>query len=249
MIIDLTGQSALITGAGGGIGRQLALDLADAGADVVLLGRHAPTLDETAQLVRAAGGRASLVVCDVTDAAQVTAAAAAASSSGPVSILVNNAGGARFIAPMIDLQPAGWDKVFALNVRAPFLMAKALVPQMIECGGGAIVNIGSVVGEAGHEGLAHYSTAKAALVTLTKNMAREWGPHGIRANIVIPGVIETDAWDSFDASTMSSIKDLPLALARKGRPADVGPSVAFLASRLASHITGTCLVVDGGSLA
>lgn len=250
MRIDLRGKVALVTGAGGGIGRQIALQLAEAGSDVALLGRTEGSLRESQQLIEETGVASQVLAIDVTDVEAVkTIAPLVERGVGPVDILVNNAGGARFVARMDELEERGWDKAFALNVRAPFSVARHLSSQLARDGRGSIINIGSTVGLSAHPGLSHYSTAKSAVVILTRNMASEWGSHGIRVNAVLPGLIQTDAWESFDGDELEGLREQEPLLQRWGTAEDVANATVFLASDAASYVTGASLLVDGGATA
>ncbi len=195
----LAGKVALVTGASGDLGRGIAVALAGAGADVALVARNADKLEQTRALVESIGHRAVSVPADITDPARVIdAVREVADRLGPVDVLINNAGGARFMAPLIDVQLKGWEKTVALNLTAPMLVAQACVPAMIERGGGSVVNVASLAGLQAMESLSFYSASKAGLLMLTRAMAKEWGPFGIRANAVAPGFIETEAWHLHD---------------------------------------------------
>jgi NAD(P)-dependent dehydrogenase (short-subunit alcohol dehydrogenase family) len=244
----LTGRTALVTGASAGIGRAIAVALSQAGADVGLLARRREALEETAGMLP---GGSCVAVCDVLDEPQVAEAVATVSAElGPVDVVVNNAGGARFVAPLLETAERGWDKTVALNLKAPMLVARAAVPGMIERGGGSIVTIGSVVGNAAQTGLAHYSVAKSGLEMLTRSMAREWGPFGIRANLVVPGLVATGAWDHYeDDPSMARLTGAEIPLGRWASAEEVAAPVVFLTSAAASYITGATLLVDGGTSA
>lgn len=247
----LAGRTAVVTGASGGIGREIALELARQGADVGLLARRAEALDETAELIAPTGRRTVTASADVTDEGQVAEAIAkVVESLGDPGILVNNAGGARFLAPLDQMRLDGWRKTVDLNLLAPLVCARAVLPSLRRLGGGAMVHIGSIVGEAAQHEMAHYGTAKAGLVMLNRTMAREWGPLGVRSNVVIPGLVDSGAHDHYeDEAGMGRLYSAEIPLGRWAQPRDIAGPVAFLAGDAASFVTGTTLVVDGGQIA
>lgn len=246
----LAGRVAIVTGASGGIGRVVAVALAEAGADVGLLARRQEALEETAELVVATGRRAAVAAADVTDEAEIVDAFAKVSAElGDPTVLVNNAGGARFLAPLADMRLDGWDKTVDLNLKAPLICARAALPAMARAGAGSIVNIGSIVGEAAQAGMAHYGTAKAGLVMLTRTMAREWGRLGVRANVVVPGLVDSGAHDHYAADdSMGRLYAAEIPLGRWARPEEIAGPVVFLASEAASFVSGATLLVDGGQV-
>jgi len=246
----LAGKVALVTGGGSGIGRATAERFAREGARVVvadLLGDRATTVAEG---IAAAGGDALAVTADVTQAAQVAALAEAALARyGQVDILVNNAG--RSLGnDLRDIDEATWDANFAIVIKSVYLCVRALVPQMIERGGGAIINIASINGLTGI-GEDAYGEAKAGMVNLTQNIAVRYAPHGVRANCICPGTIRTPIWEQRLARNPQTFERLAkwYPLRRIGEPTDIANAALFLASDEASWITGAILPVDGGFMA
>jgi NAD(P)-dependent dehydrogenase (short-subunit alcohol dehydrogenase family) len=248
--LRLDGRTALVTGASRGIGRQAALTLAAAGATVALAARSAEDLAEVADAARKAGAPDALVaVTDVLDEAAVAAAVAAAvEGTGRLDVVVNVAGGQGFTASVADTRTEGWDKVLALNLRSVFVGCKAAMAHLPP--GGSIVNVASIAGFTASPGLGAYGTAKAGVVALTRTLAVEAAPHGVRVNCLAPGWVRTELtrrmWSDPETSR-ALVSQIPL-----GRWADVeelaGP-LLLLASDAGSYITGATLVVDGGLLA
>jgi NAD(P)-dependent dehydrogenase (short-subunit alcohol dehydrogenase family) len=247
--IRLEGRVAVVTGGSGDIGQAIAVALANRGAAVALLARSAGPLAQLTNEMREQGATVMAVPCDVTDPDQVEAAARAVRNDlGDPDILVNNAGGARFLAPPLETDLAGWTKTLDLNVSAPFLVARTFGSSMVERANGAIVNIGSIAGLRHLPGMTAYSTAKGGLFALTRALAREWGPSGIRVNAVAPGYVDTSGWESFNKAEVESTAGLSIPLGRWATPNEIAGPVVFLASHAASYITGIVLVVDGGML-
>lgn len=244
----LTGRRALVTGASRGIGAAIALAYAEAGADVALLARDAARLAEVADGVRRHGRAAVVLPCDVTDRDAVTqAVAAAADGLGGLDVVVNNAGGNSFSVPFTDLRPAGWEKTLRLNLDSVVHVCQAAAPHLLGHGSGAVVNVASVAGLAAMPSMAHYGAAKAALLSLTRTLAVEWAPSGVRVNALVPGWVATDL--TAFARQREEVGQALLARVPMGRwatPAEVAGPAVFLASDAASFVTGHALVVDGG---
>ncbi len=245
---DLTGRTALVTGAARGLGRQIALDLARAGADVAL-GLRDP--DEEGGLVaelESLGRRVLPLPLDVLHLAQGTAAIDRMIEEwGAIDILVNNAGGS-IVEPALEVSVENFTSVWEFNVRSTFFLAQAAARFMKERGSGAIVNMASQAGLIALPGEASYCIAKAGVVHLTRCLAVEWGEYGIRVNAVAPTFIETDgtAPALADPEFRAEVVERIAALHRIGVPSEVSGAVVFLASDAASLVTGQTLAIDGG---
>ena len=248
---DLTGRTALVTGASRGIGRAIAVGLARAGADVALSARDEERLAQVRGEVEALGRRAVVLPADVTDAdACARLAADAVDGLGHLDVLVNNAGGSSYMGPFTELRFRGWEKTMRLNVDSIVHLTQAVGRHMLERGTGSVINVASVAGLTATPNLAAYGASKAAVVSLTKTLALEWGPQGVRVNALCPGWTKTDLnadlWgDEARAADMVSTTGL-----RRWAEAEemVGPTL-FLASDASSYVTGQALVVDGGQTA
>jgi 3-oxoacyl-[acyl-carrier protein] reductase len=249
--LDLTGRVALVTGASSGIGAATALALADLGARVALgYFRNAEGATDVTRRIAAAGGEAVALQVDVRDVGAIQSMVEHVTRDlGPIDVLVNNAGSLVKRFPIRDLTEAGWDEVLTLNLKSAAFCARAVAPSMVERRRGVIINVGSVAGHnGGGPGAGPYAAAKAGLAALTKSLAKELGPHGIRANAVAPGVIDTPFHEVF--STPEMLKNFvgAIPLGRLGRPLECATAIAFLASDAASYITGETLEINGGLL-
>jgi 3-oxoacyl-[acyl-carrier protein] reductase len=244
--LDLTGSVALVTGAGRGIGREIALALAAAGADIAVNdfadeAACAAVVGEIEQL-----GRKGLVVMgDVSDEQQVNAMIDRAEADlGPLGVVVNNAGITRDNVVMM-MDPADFDSVIATHLRGTFLVSKAAARKMFRRRAGCIINLSSVVGRRGNAGQANYAAAKAGIIGLTKSLAKELGARGVRVNAIAPGYIDTPMTQALPEETRKLIVDAT-PLKSIGSTSDVANAVVFLASPRASFVTGVVLPVDGG---
>jgi len=244
---DLGGKTAIVTGGGTGLGRASVHALAGAGARVALAGPAESPIEAVAGEVRAAGGQALAVSVDVRDRASVQAMVArAADVFGSVDILVNNA--AIYPSrPWHEVSEEEWDDVLAVNLKGCFLCARAVYPHMKARGWGRIVNIASVTFFTGNPLLIHYVSSKGGVIGFTRALAREVGPDNITVNCVSPGAFPTAAEEIHpDPEGYTRYVLDQQCLQRRGRPADIGDAVLFLASDAASFITGQTLGVDGG---
>jgi 3-oxoacyl-[acyl-carrier protein] reductase len=267
--IDLSGKVALVTGGSRGLGREDALTLARAGADVAIadilveselseetdawgsLATVARTqglvkTESTAAEIHELGRRALAVKCDVTDRAQVAAAVArTVEELGSVDILVNNAATLDHVGQFHHQSPELWERDLRVNLTGSFNCAQAVWPHMKEAGWGRIVNMASVAGTLGGFGQASYSTTKAGILGLTRTLAMEGGRHGITCNAIVPGVIGTEAFHMANPEMNQRIVNRTV-LKRPGEPQDIANAIAFLCSDLAAYITGVGLYVSGG---
>jgi len=242
----LQGRVALVTGAGAGIGKACALLLGRLGVDVCLVDRDSTGAKATQDLLSSLGRRALVVIGDAREPAVAQAAVEKTMSTlGRIDILVNNAGG-MFFAPASAITPGGWTAVVRLNLDSAFFFAQAAAVAMLKGDGGSIINIASVAGMAASPNAAHYGAAKAGLINLTRTLALEWAPR-IRVNCIAPDFIMTEGTSRLMAETDRERISGLIPLGRLGQPEDVANIVAFLASPLASFITGETIVADGGA--
>jgi len=233
-----------VTGAGRGIGRAIALDLAAQGARVACVGRDAARLEDVAAEIRSGAGDAVAVVADLADRAAVADAVAQAERAlGDLAILVNNAAVA-YLAGAADAD-TGWDETLAINLTAPFLLVQHALAGLERSGHGAVVNLGSINGVVTMRRLAAYSAAKGGLHHLTRQLALDLAPRGVRVNCVVPGFIRTDMFETSHGPERQAHIARLHALGRVGTPQEVAAAVTWLASDRASFVTGACLNVDG----
>ena len=247
---DLTGRTAIVTGGSSGIGKAIALALAEEGADVVVTARTRETVDEAAEEIKALGRRSLGVTCDVREADQIAAMVQQAMDAfGKIDILVNNAGGSYGQdfkrGPVLETTEHDLNETFRLNVNSVFLCSKAVAPIMLEQGSGAIINNASMGGLGPDRDFAAYTAAKAAVISLTGQMAMEWAP-AIRVNAVAPGRIDTSRSRSRRDPETLARRLSHIAMGRMGAPEEVAGAVVYLASDAASWTTGITIELDGG---
>lgn len=254
---ELAGRAALVTGAGYGIGREIALCLARAGARLVLAARSADALEATAAEITAEGGAATVVPTDIGDVDQVERLAAVAQAeAGPIDILVNNSGIAGPVAKLWRIAPSDWEETFRVNVTGTFLVCRAFLPAMLDRNAGSVIVIGSATGKRPMTGRTPYAASKLALVGLVRTLAWDVGRHGVRVNLISPGPTEGDRIESL-MQKQASARGVSVAevrpefvasspLGRLTTPAEVADAVVFLASDRARAITGQDLNVSSG---
>ena len=242
---DVSNRSAIVTGAGSGIGRSTALLLAKNGASVVVNDLNEDAAQSVVDEIRQAGGVAEASVGDATDAAWIASSVELANTLAPLRIGVNNAGIGGASAPTADYVEDDWDKVIAINLNAVFRNMKAQIPSILANGGGAVVNIASILGSVGFANAPAYVTAKHGVVGMTKTAALEYSAQGVRVNSVGPGFIDTPLLDQMDADAKEFLVSKH-PIGRLGQADEVANLIAFLASDAASFITGSYHLVDGG---
>jgi 3-oxoacyl-[acyl-carrier protein] reductase len=242
---QLENQIAVVTGAGRGIGRALALKFAAEGADVVCVSRTRENSEKVAVEIRALGRKAWAFAVNVADAAAVAAAAEKIlAEAGKVDILVNNAGVTRD-GLLMRMSDADWDTVLDTNLKGAFLVTKAFSRAMIRARAGRIINISSVIGLIGNAGQCNYAASKAGLIGFTQSAARELASRGITVNAIAPGFIETDMTSGLKPEVREAIlKQIPLGCF--GQAEDIAGAALFLASPASRYVTGQVLTVDGG---
>lgn len=244
-MFSLNGRIALVTGASQGIGRACAINLARAGAQIVLAARNTARLAEVAREIEADGGKAVPFEMDLASEESIhTAAKSALAQFGKIEILVNNGGITRDNL-MLRMKLADWDAVLSTNLTGTFLLTQAVCSSMLKARWGRIINITSVVGQTGQAGQANYAASKAGLIGLTQSLARELASRKITVNAVAPGFIASPMTDILNEQQQRAmLANIPLD--RPGTPEDVAHAVAFLASEEASYVTGHVLAVNGG---
>jgi NAD(P)-dependent dehydrogenase (short-subunit alcohol dehydrogenase family) len=246
----MAGRTALVTGASRGIGRAIAVAFAEQGADLVLASRKRDGLESVAKEVEALGRRALVVPVNVSQEDSIVSLADEVERAGlAVDVLVNNAAVNPVMAGILDLEPSAWRKILDANVTGIFLLTQRIARGMVARGRGAIINVASVGGIQAGPGLAAYCVSKAAVIHLTRSMAVELGPRGVRANVIAPGLIETRMAEALfrnEAGYKAYVSTNPLR--RHGQPEEIATAALFLASDAGSYVNGEVLVVDGGSI-
>lgn len=248
---DFSGKVALITGASSGIGRATAELFGECGASIaVTYHKNRAGADAAVAAITGGGGRAIAIQADFTNSPEIARTVAEVEEKlGKIDILVNNAGSLVERLKTLDLTEQRWAEVMDLNATSAFFAAKAVVPKMLENGGGVIVNVTSIAARNGGAlGSIHYSSAKAAMLTMTKGLAKEFAQAGIRVNAVSPGVIDTPYHETFTTSEVMQNLRKAIPMGREGRPEEVASVIAFLASDAASYLCGETIEVNGGLL-
>ena len=249
-MFDLTGKTAFVTGASRGIGRGVAVSLAQAGADVALIGRDTAALDETLAGVKATGRRALAIKTDVTSADSIDAAVTqTVKEFGKIDTLVCNAGVQR-LKPFLDMKQDDWRSLISTNLEGAIMTMQAVGKGMVEQKGGSIITMSSIYSFVGAPWNSIYCMTKGGLAQLSKALAVEWARYNVRVNAICPGWIETDLTKPYmlDPKTVDAgLRQIPLR--RFGKPEDIGPMAVYLASDEASFVTGQSYVIDGGQIA
>lgn len=243
----LAGKVAIVTGASRGLGRAMAVALADAGADVALAARSRPDLEETARLVQAAGRRALVAPTDVARYPDVEALVARTLSElGRLDVLVNNSGVAR-VKPLVEWTPEEWRALADTNLFGAIGLCRAAAPHLIAQHAGKVVNVASMLAAIGLSGYTVYSATKGAIVAFTRTLGVEWARHNIQVNAIAPGWFDTEmsapAWENPSVGDRL-VRDIPAR--RIGKPEEIGPLAVYLASRASDFMTGQTIYLDGG---
>ncbi len=244
-MIDISGKTALVTGGGRGIGREIALKLANAGADVSISDIDKSTAEKTKEVIESLGRKSLALEADVSNGESVNSMVSNfLEYFGKIDILINNAGITRD-GLILRMKENDWDAVLNVNLKSCFLCCKAIAKPMIRAQKGKIVNIASVVGLMGNAGQVNYSASKAGMIGLTKTLAREFAGRSINVNAVAPGFIESAMTDKLsDQNKQNFIDRIPMK--KLGQPEDIANAVLFLVSPLSDYITGQTITIDGG---
>jgi dehydrogenase/reductase SDR family member 4 len=248
-IFDLSGRVAVITGSSRGIGRAIALECAGQGASVVVSSRKIEACNEVVAEIRAAGGHATAVACNVGVKADLeTLVSHALREYSRIDILIPNAAINPVFGPSSEVSDDVWNKVLTTNLTATHWLTQLVLPGMAERGGGSVVILSSIVATVGAANIGVYAISKAAEAQLARNLALEWGPRSIRVNAIAPGIIKTDfAKPLYENPRAAAIVSNMTCLKRLGEPEDIAGVAAFLASDAARYITGQMILVDGGA--
>ncbi|HHQ47501.1 MAG TPA: glucose 1-dehydrogenase [Acidobacteria bacterium] len=250
-MLDFSGKTALVTGASRGIGEAVARAMAALGARVILVSRKQESLEPVAESIRAEGGEAVPMACHTGHPGEIAALfERIADDEGRLDVLINNAATNPYYGPAVDAPEWAFDKTFEVNVKGYFLMCQHAARLMTAQGGGAVVNVASVAGLSPVPQQVVYGMSKAAIIAMTKGLAKELGPHGIRVNAVAPGVVETRFAEALTTSEhiQRLVRELT-PLRRWAQPDEIVGSVLYLASDLSPYTTGAVLVCDGGMTA
>ena len=244
--LGLRDKVCVVSGAGGGIGRAVALGMAEAGASVVLLDKNLENCRASEETLRPTGAKTLALECDIADPDSVAAAERAAQAVGPCDILINNAGVLR-PGPLATVRLEDWNLLLAVNLTGYLLCAQAFGKAMIERGSGAIVHTASIAGSHAQGFSGAYSVSKAGVLMLSRQLAVEWGPHGVRSNVVSPGLVRTPMSESFSRDeSVTERRAAAIPLGRVATPDDMAQVALFLASGRAGYVNGQEIIVDGG---
>lgn len=250
-IFSLEGKTAIVTGASRGIGRSIAVAFAEAGAKVTVAARSVDDLETLAKEIEAAGSEALVVPTDVRERESLQALVdQTVERFGKVDVLVNNAGGSNFMAPLVTMRPEGWDKIRTLNYDSVFHATQIAAQAMLASGGGSIIQLASVAGIEGAPTLSMYSAAKGGVRLFTQAVAKELASSNVRVNCIAPGWIDTplNEWMTSDEGALREAEKM-IPMGRLGTAEEIVGAAIFLASDASSYVTGTTLVVDGGQTA